>query len=330
MVEWLREHPEDAATLHAVSGAAAQLGDALRAPVDTEAALAAVLARRTDVAAPAPDIVSLDAARALRRSRTRDTEDDTAIARPSRRGLAIGAAAILFMAVGLFTWRTMGTASRNALSYAAASGGFVDSLTLRDGTLVVLGAGSSISHGADFGDGSREVVLEGDGYFDVARDDARAFTVRAEQAVIVDLGTAFAVRSGDARGITVAVTSGRVQLSDSATPDNAIELTAGDAAFLPDTSRIPVRDTVTVSDAVAWTRGTLAFRDAPVDEVAAVLQRWYGVVLDTDSTLRTRRVTATFDRESRATVLDVIALSLGARLEMRGDTARVRTADTAR
>ena len=328
---WLAAHPEDAAVLGAVNEAASRLGDALRAPVDTEAALRRVLARRDAVAAVTPAaadpqaaVASLDAARARARERTVRTDparDEQPIRRPSRRGTLVGAAAILLLAVGMYAWRSRGDGAQAAVVRVAAQVGALDSVMLRDGTQVVLGPGSTLTHAADYGTGSREVVLTGDGYFDVVRDDARPFTVRAGNAVIVDLSTAFVVRSDAGQGVTVAVTNGRVRVAPSGAASDALDLQQGESARVSDAAQPPVRDSVTLDDATAWRRGTLVFRDATLGEVSALLARWYGLTLQVDPALASRRITATFEQESGRAVLDVIALSLGAELQVNGDTA---------
>ncbi len=85
--------------------------------------------------------------------------------------------------------------------------------------------------------------------------------------------------------------------------------------------RVQVSRGTATADDLAWTRGQLVFRDAPVGEVAEDLRRWYGVELRvTDSALLARHFTGTFVAEPRDRVVDVIALALGARVERRGDT----------
>lgn len=335
---WMAANPEDAAVASIVNDAAAQYGRDLHAPIDTEAALASVLARR-DAAPQVPhDIPSLDAARAAARTgEQRERSERAAPAGTMRRsGRQLGvwaAAAVVMVAVGTVLWNgTRGpdlSAGAAAFTVASATGA-IDSLALSDGTRVVLGPGSSLAHESGFGAASREVFLTGDGYFDVAPDDSRPFTVLAGNARVVDLGTAFTVRSDAARGVTVSVTDGRVRLAAYNAPELAIELSAGQSALLPDTSRQPVREAIVPAEATEWTRGTLALRDAPLPEVAVALRRWFGVTFAPDAALADRRVTATFQSEPRETVLDVIALSLGARVEMRGDTAILVAADSDR
>ena len=77
----------------------------------------------------------------------------------------------------------------------------------------------------------------------------------------------------------------------------------------------------------AWTRGQLVFRDSPLSEVSADLRRWYGIDLRVaDTSLTGRHLSATFVmKDPRDHVLKVIALSLGADIELRGDTAVLRS-----
>jgi transmembrane sensor len=72
---------------------------------------------------------------------------------------------------------------------------------------------------------------------------------------------------------------------------------------------------------MAWTRGQLAYRDAPLAEVQADLRRWYGIELQVaDAVLAQRTLTASFRGDSAAQVIQVIALALGADVVQRGDT----------
>lgn len=345
---YLAAHPDDARIVEAVQQAAIRLGDDLHAPIDTERALLSVMKRRSDAADASP-VRSLDLARAAARERTptevriaaesfssssSTSSTREASASPLRRWRAPAAvaAAVLLVASAALIWRAGSEAPRADEVRFAAAVGTRDSMRLPDGTRVLLGPMSSVRYASNYGTSTREVTLEGDGYFDVAERDAQPFTVRAGEAVIVDLGTAFAVQADSARGVAVTVTNGRVRFAHAtAAPLSsgaaAVELVAGERAVLAAGRRTPERDSGDVAAALAWTRGVLVFRGAAFDDVAVALQRWYGVTADADSLLRTRRLTATFDGDTRETVLQAIALSLGATLNVRGDSASFSATD---
>ena len=88
-------------------------------------------------------------------------------------------------------------------------------ITLTDGTSVWLNAGSRLRYAADFGQTSREVYLEGEGYFDVARDTTKLFIVKTDKLNVTALGTSFNVKAypGEDNIETVLVT-GKVSIGD--------------------------------------------------------------------------------------------------------------------
>jgi len=201
-----------------------------------------------------------------------------------------------------------------------------DSMTLIDGTRVVLGPLSSVKVGPGYGSTSREVEVRGDAWFDVTHDAHRPFTVRAGSATIVDVGTTFAVRSDDPAGVTVSVSEGSVSLRQMNTPvSQGVVLKAGDNGLLQHDGSVVARRGSATEDDVAWMKGRLVFRDASISQVAASMRKWYGIELRVaDRTLNNRHLTATFADESPERVLETIRLALGADIERRGDTAIVR------
>jgi transmembrane sensor len=203
-----------------------------------------------------------------------------------------------------------------------------DSVRLPDGTRVLLGPGSELALAGNF-QGSRSVSLSGEALFDVRHDAVRPFTVRSGGAVIQDLGTQFDVRGGSGEGMRVVVIRGSVSVRSANATAAAVVLRAGDAARLEADGRLAAERVPDADGELAWTRGELVFRGAPVAEVAAAVRRWYGVELRiADPALAGRHLTTSFASDSRERVLHVIALALGARVELRGDTAILTSSDS--
>jgi transmembrane sensor len=296
--------------------------DTLRAGIpanlDVEGALARVKSRRDD-----SQVIPLAALR--ERKLTEQT--------PARRWRvpmpAVAAAALI--AVGLASWlaynnRPVESAAISAPRMFATGVGARDSITLADGSHVILGPMSSIKIDADFDRRSRVVEVRGDAFFQVVHNAAKPFTVRAGNATIVDVGTRFAVESDAAAGVTVAVLEGSValqQLNGKGGP--GVVLKAGDKGLLRNSGGVLARRGVVTGDDAAWLEGKLVFREATVGEIASSIRKWYGIELKVeDPSLANRHLTATFAGESPDRVLDVIRLALGADIERHGDTAIVR------
>jgi transmembrane sensor len=303
--QWLEAHPRDREVVERLNAEAM----IETADVDVEAALARVHARMaTETSRP----------RVLPKTATR---------RPLWQPLGIigllAAAAVIVMVVTHESG--VPDESGTALSARVYSTGVGqrDSVLLVDGTRVVLGPDSRLVVPGYYGATGRSVELRGDGYFDVVHDATRPFAVRVGSAVVEDIGTTFIVESDDAAAASVSVVSGSVRLRQAQSDaSSGVVLAAGDRGSIDESGRATAEQHVVRDEDVAWTRGQLVFRDAPLSRVANELRRWYGVTLRvSDSSLLNVPVSMTFTGEPADRVLNMIGLTLGARVQRQGDTA---------
>ena len=323
--EELERDSEGAALVNALDAALARPTETPLSSREVETALASVMARRDRQAAAgsvAPDVRPL-------RPRT---PSQLGQLRSRWRAAGLRAAAAVLVVAGASTlWRATRPVDESASGPRIAAvaqthrtaAGEIDTLRLADGTTVVLGPGSTLAIGA-FGTTRRETTLDGQAYFDVVHDDARPFVVRTSTATLRDVGTSFSVRSDAVRGTRVAVTSGAVDVVAAGGGAGApTVLHAGDRAEVTTGGMRVQRGTVT-QDELTWTRGVLELRDAPLAVVAEELRRWYGVKLVvTDSTIASRRVTATFQDASADELGRVLAAVLATTVSRSGDTLRL-------
>jgi transmembrane sensor len=239
---------------------------------------------------------------------------------------AMGLVAASVVAVVAIVHRTPGGSSaRVAARTYSTPVGKRDSVTLADGSRVVLGPDSHLTVASDFGTRSREVELRGDAYFDVQHNATRPFAVRVASAVIEDLGTTFTVESDDGDTTRVAVLSGTVRLrASNGTPTSGVVLDAGDRGAIDLGGHASVMRHAVRSEDTAWTTGQVVFRDASLARVAGEIRRWYGVQIRvTDSSLLNTHLNTSFNGEPVDQVLKRIGLMLGAHIERQADTAVV-------
>jgi transmembrane sensor len=232
------------------------------------------------------------------------------------------AAVLLVLAGGAFFWRDIsGSAVGSVPRTFATTVGERRQFRLADGTGVVLGPESRLI--VDPNSSDRSVSLRGAGYFAVAHDASHPFTVKVGTVKIQDVGTAFSIQTDESGGIRVAVASGSVALGPRESGRASAEvLRARDRATVSSSGMVGIERAAVSDDDLAWVQGRLVFRDAPVIQVGAELSRWYGVrLMLADSTLSNLHLTASFSGESVDRVLNVIALSLGARIEREGNVA---------
>ncbi len=152
-------------------------------------------------------------------------------------------------------------------------------LVLEDGTKITMNAASTLRFQIPFDVARREVSLEGEGYFEVAHDARRPFTVTAGTTKVEVLGTVFNVRNYASDGlVTTSLLSGRIALSKSGTAERMI-LRPGETA-VTDQKGIHIEH-LTPKQAVAWTVGYFDYRDQSLRVILSDLSRWYGVDVDT-------------------------------------------------
>jgi ferric-dicitrate binding protein FerR (iron transport regulator) len=185
-----------------------------------------------------------------------------------------------------------------------------ETVTLRDGTHLVLGPATRLTVRGELGAGTRDVELDGEAVFTVAHDARRPFVVRANRTTMRDVGTVFVVRAyREDAAVRVAVAEGEVALVGAS-------LRARDVATIDASGAVHIRRGVDVARYLAWTQGGLQFEDTPLKQVARDVGRAYGVeVTLADSALGGLHVTVRFDNQPLDVVLETVTRAVGARYE---------------
>lgn len=149
-------------------------------------------------------------------------------------------------------------------------------LVLPDGTKVWLNAASSITYAINGNLGERLVKLEGEAYFEVAKDATRPFRVESKGQIVEVLGTQFNINSYlDEPVAKTTLIEGSVRVAETA-EHKTVMLRPGQQAALDRQSHLSVKQ-ADVSDAVAWKNGKFSFNRADIGMVMRQLSRWYDV-----------------------------------------------------
>lgn len=144
-------------------------------------------------------------------------------------------------------------------------------LQLADGTRVWLNAETSLKYPVTFLGRERRVELNGEGYFEVAKDSAHPFIVSVDGVDVKVLGTSFNISAYEGRVVTTLV-EGKVAMSS---PEDSVLL-------VPDRQAVWDGDRITVAKVEArnyalWREGVFFFEDRPLEEILDALARWYNV-----------------------------------------------------
>lgn len=180
---------------------------------------------------------------------------------------------------------------------------------LKDSSRVVLSPHSELM--ASIGD-KRSITLKGQAYFEVARDTAKPFTVKAEDVLVTVLGTGFEVSAYDTSAtVQVKVRHGHVRVQ---AEDAQLDLLAGDAATYDRATHRLTR--VALPTSVVWGDRIVQFNEESLAEVARRLETMYGVQIEFgNAALGKCLLTADFDNEPIDRILGVIAETFGITVE---------------
>lgn len=166
------------------------------------------------------------------------------------------------------------TADVNTMNTLSTSKGETIALRLPDGTSVWLNAASSLTYNAALlKNGKRKVQLDGEGYFEVARDRAHPFIVESRGQQVEVLGTHFNINSyADEPSINTTLLEGSVKVSRNSTVKI---LKPGEAAAVDGTA-IKVSQ-VDSEIAVAWKNEQFLFEHEDIRTIMRKISRWYDV-----------------------------------------------------
>ena len=174
----------------------------------------------------------------------------------------------------------------------------------QDGSKVHLNSGSRIRYPKKFGLYERKVYLEGEAWFEVAKNKNRPFVVNLSYMDIKVLGTTFDVKAyPEEDAIFIALETGSIELKSKSF--KSYQLRPGEKAVYDKLSgRCEVVRSHDVKLYSAWRRNVLVFKSAPLPEVMKTIARTYGVSFEIkDSMALKYTYTITTDSTNLTTVL---------------------------
>ena len=181
-------------------------------------------------------------------------------------------------------------------------------IVLADGTKVFLNAVSSIKYPTQFNGNQRMVELEGEAYFEVAKNKNKPFIVKSSNQAIEVLGTHFNVHAYNNESV---VKTTLLEGSVAVTYKNqkAILKPGQQSNVSNNSNKIAIRE-VDTEAAIAWKNGRFKFDNADLKTVMKQLERWYGINVEYRGDVSDVRFNGgTFRNKNLSEVLKVLELS---------------------
>lgn len=242
------------------------------------------------------------------------------------------AACIAFALFAAWQWWPSSVATKQDVVYEqqlVTQKGSRSQIVLPDGSKVWLNAGSTLDYPKQFKGKTRAVQLQGEAYFEVARNEQQPFIVHTKTFDIKVLGTGFNVRAypGEDSAVTSLV-HGSVEVITGGKEKRTILLQPNEKITLPTTlalqdatEKTGTQQTVvlnampekmmliddTVQQETAWVKNQLAFKKMTLAKVALLLENWFGTEIRfSNEDKKELHFTGVFDGQSLEEILSIL------------------------
>ncbi len=199
-------------------------------------------------------------------------------------------------------------------------------IKLPDGSIVKLNAESKLIYPDTFNSNSREVILTGEAFFDIARNENKPFIIHTDQLDVEVLGTSFNINAYPGKEeISVAVKSGKVSVNDTShtigsvlIKDEKLILSQNDGSFRKE----KIQD---IDLAYGWVNNYLSFNDLQLEEAVGLISRWFNVDFQVEHSAKNNKiVTAKFNNPTLKNVMENLSYAYEFKYEINNKTIMIK------
>ncbi len=173
-------------------------------------------------------------------------------------------------------------------------------LKLSDGTKVWLNAGSRLVYPPIFSGKYREVYLQGEGYFEVVKNEKKPFHVKTDRLKVEVLGTRFEIQAyGKDETYSALLLEGKISLS---TPQNknmsdrdVVLKQSERGAYSAALNKFVVEKITHPENFIAWTYGYIQFNEETLESLLKRISRHYNIDIQLRSGMGSFKISGKLD-----------------------------------
>ncbi len=198
-------------------------------------------------------------------------------------------AAVAIVLLGLITVTAYWQGSRQIQSnfsdiVVEAPLGSKTKLTLPDGSTVWLNAGSKMVYSQGFGVSDRRLAFQGEGYFEVEKNDEMPFLVQTHDVNVTVVGTKFNFRNyPEDEEAVVELLEGKVALENQLKEESVRYLSPNEKMVLHKATGKMDITSAKVKEATLWTENILLFDEDLLPDIIRKLERSYHVQIEIEN-----------------------------------------------
>ncbi len=161
--------------------------------------------------------------------------------------------------------------------------GEVKTITLPDGSTVMINSSTILLYPKDFGEESRTIYLTGEANFRVNKNEKVPFIVKSKNFSVTALGTTFNISAYPNEDYyKTTLIEGSIQIENQEKSIDQILKIEDQFTYNKQTNEFSINKT-NLEDVTAWQRGELVFRGATVKDIIKVLEREYDIIFHNHS-----------------------------------------------
>jgi len=228
---------------------------------------------------------------------------------------AVGVAAALLIGVFLLKNSKLPIFNRIPMEVVQNTTADVKPLTLDDGSKVWLKPHSLISYNVSGVQSKRILKLQGEAYFDIARDEQRPFTVQTANIGIRVLGTAFTVISAESR-TEVVLERGSIRIL-SPKGESMVTLSPNQKATFKSTTGDINIEPVYAASYITQQYNLIAMYDATLSQIINNIQSRFGVTIRYEPDNSGKQYNLSYLRtDSLETVMSIVEYMTGVKYQI--------------
>lgn len=231
--------------------------------------------------------------------------------------LSAAASLLILFSLGYYFQDHRSVTTEMAWTEISTPKGVRDSILLTDGSKIFLNGGSSLKYPLQFSGETRNVIFDGEGYFDITSNPQNPFLISTGDVDVRVLGTKFNLKAySEDISIETTLEEGRVLLSHLESKQS-IEMTPDHRTVFNKLSNTFSTDNVDGKIASMWRTGKYFFHSTPFLDMVQSLERGFGVTfIIEDKEVANKQITTEFRHgESIDEILKI--LELGSRIKYR-------------
>lgn len=238
----------------------------------------------------------------------------------------IAASIVLLASLTYLVAQYAGGRSEKIATLQHSSSGEINKVVLADGTLVWLKGNSTLTYPSHFAGDTRNVTLQGEALFEVAKDANHPFIIQCGDLMTTVLGTSFNIKTVE-KNIEVVVLTGKVSLTSTTDKQGIVVLPNDKAVYNGQHKQLAIVKSA-ATEKVAVVTGTaysMYFEDTQIKEVIRKIEGKFDVkVLTSNPKMGNCLITADFTDQSLERTMRIISEVLGFEYEINNNSVVLR------